>query len=64
MLLADVIDELRFYRHEFGLANGAKGGKVPSQVDRPGTKGKARKKPMSMEQRRQLDPRLRGEWNG
>jgi hypothetical protein len=62
LLLAGVIDELRWYRHEFRQVNSDKPGPAPAQVPRPGVKTKAKPR-MTMEQRMQLDPRMRGEWH-
>lgn len=58
MLLASIIDELRWMRHEFRQVNSANPGEPPKPVPRPGVKG-PRKKRLTMEQRMRLDPRLR-----
>lgn len=57
MLLATLIDELRFMRWTYGSVHGSKSA-PPSPVRRPGAGGSGRKR-MSDEQRRLLDPRLR-----
>lgn len=62
MLLASVIDELRWMRYEYRSVNSSAAGAPPKQVDRPGVNGaKRRRKGLTMNQRRELDPRMRGE---
>lgn len=61
MLIASLIDEVRWLRHEFRGANSNTPGPPPSQVERPGVGGKKRRKKMSMQDRMKLDPRMRGE---
>lgn len=63
LLLASVIDELRWSRYEFRQANTKDAGSPPEQVPRPGVKGKKRG-PLTADQRMMLDPRMRGEWDG
>lgn len=66
MLLASVVDELRFSRFEFRQVNTKNPGPAPSQVGRPGVKTKKKRRrntAITMEQRRRLDPRMRGEWH-
>jgi hypothetical protein len=62
MLLAAVIDELRWSRYEFRKANSDQPGQEPSQVERPGVKVKRRTR-LNREQQMMLDPRMRGEWH-
>jgi len=58
MLLAALVDELRGLRHDYASVNSDKPGRPPDPVPRPGTVRKRR--PMTVAQAAQLDPRLRG----
>lgn len=62
MLVATLIDEFRFYRHDYrGVhTKGGNAGPAPEPVGRPGIRMK--RKPYTMSQRMMLDPRMRGDW--
>lgn len=62
MLTASVIDELRWFRHDFRSANSDERQQAPSPVPRPGVKSAKKKSKMTRAQAMMLDPRMRGEW--
>jgi len=57
MLLAGIIDELRWSRYEFRQVNSTQPGDPPPQVPRPGIRAQRRR--LSLEERKRLDPRMR-----
>jgi hypothetical protein len=62
LLLASLIDEIRYLRYEYRSVNTkGKAGQPPKPVPRPGVKRSDRRKPLTMQQRMMLDPRMRGE---
>jgi hypothetical protein len=61
MLLASLIDEVKWLRYEFRVANSKQPGPAPSPMERPGVKGKKRRKRLTMDQAMKIDPRMRGE---
>lgn len=59
MLAADQLDTLRLILHVLIAANGGKPGDPPPPVRRPGVAGQKKRKRLTLEQRRILDPRMR-----
>jgi hypothetical protein len=59
LLLASLIDELRWYRYEFRAVNSKDAGPAPQPVQRPGVSSKKRRSRLTLEQMKLLDPRMR-----
>lgn len=67
LLTASVIDELRWFRHEYrNFKTEGKAGSPPDQVERPGVTVNAKHRKtgkLTKAEQFKLDPRQRGEWH-
>jgi len=59
MLEAAQLDTLRLILHVLVAANGGKPGEPPPPTRRPGVAGQKKRRRLTLEERRQLDPRMR-----
>jgi hypothetical protein len=59
MLAASQLDTLRLILHVLLTVNGARPGDAPKPTARPGVAGAKKRKRLTAEQRRMLDPRMR-----
>lgn len=59
MLEASQLDTLRMILHVLVAANGGKPGEPPAPTRRPGVAGQKKRRRLTVEERRRLDPRMR-----
>jgi hypothetical protein len=60
MLMASIIDEIRWLRHDYKQMNSKNAGTAPGPVPRPGVKATKKRAKMTLAQAMILDPRMRG----